>query len=116
MRDAFALLGTLGRRSDEILAQLQELSRRITNMSGTLADLQAQVTQNTSVIESAKTLIQGLAQKLANAGTDPAALDALRTELATSDAALAAAVAANTPAAPVPPTPVPTPPTVPSAA
>jgi hypothetical protein len=73
-----------------------------------MADLTAlttQVSQNTTVIGSAMTLIQGFASQLAAAGTDPAALNALQQQLATSDTALAAAVLANTPtaAAPSPP-------------
>ncbi len=68
-------------------------------MSGTLQSLQTQVTQNTSVIQSAVTLINGFADQLRAAGTDPVALQALQDSLTTSDQALAAAVAANTPAA-----------------
>lgn len=66
-----------------------------------LTDLQAQVQKTTEVETSAVTLIQGIAQKLADAiaAGDPAALTALQTELATSADALAAAVVANTPAA-----------------
>lgn len=63
-------------------------------------DLTAQVAQNTTVIGSALTLIQGFAAELAAAGTDPVALAALQAQLNSSDTALAAAVAANTPAAP----------------
>lgn len=65
-----------------------------------LAALQQQVQQSTTVEASAVTLIQGLAQQIAAAGTDPVALAALTTSLNTSATALAAAVAANTPAAP----------------
>lgn len=65
-----------------------------------LAALTAQVAQNTSVEQSAVTLIQGLASQLAAAGTDPVALSALQSQLNASATALAAAVTANTPAAP----------------
>lgn len=77
-------------------------------MTTALEDLKTQVAANTSVTGSALVLIKGLADKLAAAGTDPAALAALAAELKTSDEALAAAVAANTVAAPVvqPPAPV----------
>lgn len=71
----------------------------------TMADLTAlttQVQENTSVEQSAVTLIQGIAAQLAAAGTDPAKLSALQSQLSTSATALAAAVAANTPAAPTP--------------
>lgn len=71
-----------------------------------LTDLQAQVASNTTVVNSAATLISGLKTALDAAiaaqqdGDDGAALQALSSELAASDAALAAAVTANTPAAP----------------
>lgn len=71
-------------------------------MAGELAALQAQVTQNTTVIESAITLIQGIKAALdaAIASNDPAALTALSAELGAEDQKLAAAVQANTPATP----------------
>ncbi len=62
--------------------------------------LTAQVAANTSVIESALTLIQGLADALKAAGTDPVALAALQSALEAEDTKLAAAVAANTPPTP----------------
>jgi DNA-binding GntR family transcriptional regulator len=65
-----------------------------------LTDLQAQVAQTTTVEQSAITLIEGLAAQLAAAGTDPAALAKLQSDLASSATALAAAITANTPAAP----------------
>lgn len=65
-----------------------------------LTALTAQVTANTTVIESALTLINGFAAQLAAAGTDPVALKALQDQLAAEDTKLADAVAANTPAAP----------------
>jgi len=70
-------------------------------MAGELDALTAQVTKNTDVEASAVVLIQGIAQKLADAiaSGDPAKLTALQGQLSTSADALAAAVAANTPAA-----------------
>ncbi len=64
-----------------------------------LDDLTAQVAKNTTVEESAVTLIKGLAAQLAAAGTDPAKLAALQQQLQTSGTDLAAAITANTPAA-----------------
>ena len=64
-----------------------------------LDDLTAQVTQNTTVEESAVTLIKGLAAQIAAAGTDPTKLAALQTQLNGSATDLADAIAANTPAA-----------------
>lgn len=64
-----------------------------------LDQLKAQVTANTTVIGSAKTLIIGIKQKLdAAIAAGPEALKALSAELKTADDDLAAAVAANTPA------------------
>lgn len=71
-------------------------------MATDLTALQASVANNTTVVQSALTLIQGFSAALAAAGTDPAALAALKASLDASDTALAAAVAANTPAAPTP--------------
>ncbi len=64
-----------------------------------LDDLTAQVAANTSVEDSAVTLINNIAAALAAAGTDPTKLAALQTQLKTSADALAAAITANTPAA-----------------
>lgn len=83
-----------------------DLSPILTALGTIMADLsalQAEVQNNTSVEQSAITLLNGLAAQLAAAGTDPAALAAIVTQLQTNDAALAAAVAANTPAPPPPP-------------
>lgn len=65
-----------------------------------LADLQAAVAAEDTVIDSAVTLIQGIPDLIAAAGTDPAALAALSADINTKAQALGAAVAANTPAAP----------------
>ncbi len=62
--------------------------------------LSAQVAQNTTVEESAVTLINGLAAQIASLKNDPAALQALADSLNKSATDLSAAVAANTPAAP----------------
>ena len=65
-----------------------------------LDDLKAQVAQNKTVIDSALALIAGIADRIAAAGTDPAALADLTAQLKSEDDALAAAVATNTPAPP----------------
>jgi len=71
-----------------------------------LDDLTAQVAANTTVIDSAIVLLEGLKAALDAAGTDPVKLKALSDSLAAEDSKLAAAVAANTPAAPpAPPAP-----------
>lgn len=78
-------------------------------MNSTLDALTAQVHANTSVIQSANLLINGIAQRIADAGVDLAKLQALTDELKAQDASLSSAVAANTPAAPAAPPPVGTP-------
>src|SRR5438309_1709893 len=84
------------RRIEQKLDHLRE------TLMAAIDDLTAQVTTNTSVIESAITLIQNIKALLDAAGTDPAKLAALSATLASEDDKLAAAVAANTPAAPAP--------------
>jgi hypothetical protein len=84
-----------------ILHHLSQIEGRI--MSA-LSDLQAAVAQEDTAIASAITLLQGLKSALdaAIASGDPAALQALSTDIGNQTAALAAAVTANTPAAPAP--------------
>lgn len=69
-----------------------------------LDTLRTEVEENTTVINSAVTLINGLKAKLdaAIASGDPAQLEALSASLDSSSNALAAAVAANTPTDPAP--------------
>ncbi len=90
-----------------ILSHLAYLTTLITNLGGTIvADLTAltnQVAQNTTVEQSAITLIQGLAGQIQAAGTDQTKLNQLVSTLQTSAANLAAAITANTPAAPTTP-------------
>lgn len=64
-----------------------------------LQDLQAAVQAEDTVIASAVTLIQGIAQRIADAGVDPDALQALTDDITAQAASLGAAVQANTPAA-----------------
>lgn len=72
-------------------------------MGKQLDALKAEVAKNTSVIDSAETLLRSLKTKLDEAITsgDPAQLEALSAELGQSSSELAAAVVANTPAEPV---------------
>lgn len=67
-------------------------------MAGELDALTAQVTANTDAEASAIQLLTNLHDLLVAAGTDPAKLTALTTQLQTSKEALAAAIVANTPA------------------
>jgi hypothetical protein len=90
-------------------AKLDKLLQGANVIMADLSELTAEVTRNTSVEQSALTLIQGLAAQIAAAGTDPVKLKALQVQLTANDDALAAAIAANTPAAPPTPTPAPAP-------
>ena len=73
--------------------------RKEYQMSKELDDLTIQVQKNADVEASAIILIQGIADALKAAGTDPVKLQELQASLSTSSDALAAAVAANTPVA-----------------
>lgn len=83
----------------ELEDKLTILSKGITHMSNEVDNLTAQVKANSDVIDSAVTLISGIADRIAAAGTDPVKLKALSDELKNKDDTLAAAVVANTPAA-----------------
>ena len=70
-----------------------------------LDELAGSVASATTVAASAVTLLQGLSQRIADAGADPVRLAALKADLDASTQALADAVVANTPAAADPATP-----------
>ncbi len=63
----------------------------------TLADLQTAVAAEDTVIDSAITLLSGLAAAVAALQPNQAAIDALAADITTKTAALSAAVTANTP-------------------
>jgi hypothetical protein len=63
-------------------------------------DLERQVADTKTVIDSAIVLINGIAARIEAAGVDPVKLAAITADLNAKDDELAAAVAANTPAAP----------------
>jgi ABC-type Zn2+ transport system substrate-binding protein/surface adhesin len=88
---------TARRRHEEIVALIKSLGAQI---MATLADLQAQVAKEDTVIDSAITLLQGLAAQVAALTPNQAAIDALAADIGAKTDALAAAVTANTPAAP----------------
>lgn len=87
LRQGFAQLNTL-------------ITHQGAHMSTQLDALTAQVAANRTVIESAVTLIRGLAQQIQDAAGDPVKLQALVDDLQASDTALAQAVQDNTPAVP----------------
>ena len=66
-------------------------------MAGELARLQTEVAEIGGVVDSAITLIGGLAQQIRDLSGEPAALNALADDLDAKAALLAAAVVANTP-------------------
>lgn len=66
-------------------------------MSAQIDQLKAAVTAENTVIDSAITLIQGLAAQIAALPADAAAIAALASEVQAKSDALAVAVTANTP-------------------
>lgn len=86
-----------------MLAAIQDSLRNIEaqekKLATTLDTVQADVAAEDTVVDSAITLLQGLAAALAAAGTDPAKLQALHSDITNKTQALANAVVANTPAA-----------------
>lgn len=73
-----------------------KLEKGFNEMANELLNLEAEVTETNEVMASAIVLIEGLAAKLDEAGTDPVKLAALKDSLDANSTALAAAVAANT--------------------
>jgi len=69
-------------------------------MAQEINELETEVSEEVTVMGSATTLINGFADRLRDAGVDPAKLAKLQSDLDTSGNALAAAVAANTPGEP----------------
>lgn len=83
------------------LARLtQEFDEQRSNMSVKFDTLRTEVSETKTVMGSAKTLIEGLSQRIKDADGDPVELKAITDDLDGSTNDLAAAVAANTPAAP----------------
>ena len=98
-------LDRITERQQVTLELLLSIHRKVIHMAGELAKLQADVAAESTVVDSAITLLQGLKAALdaAIASGDPSALTALSADIEAKTAVLSAAVAANTPAAP--PTP-----------
>lgn len=81
-----------------IKRRLKLLTERIELMATGMERLTEEVAQNTSVIQSALTLIRGFKAQLEAAQADQAKLAELAAQLDNSEQELAAAVAENTPA------------------
>ena len=62
-------------------------------MAQDISALETEVSETVGVMQSAKTLIDGFAARLADAGADPVKLDQLRADLDSSSTSLAEAVA-----------------------
>lgn len=91
-RDVEALRAHLDARLDHIHERQKEIM-------ATLQDIQDDVTAEDTVIDSAVTLLQGLAAQVAALKPNQTAIDALAADIKAKSDGLAAAVAANTPAA-----------------
>lgn len=90
------------RKLDQILRIATSLQTGELSIMADLSALESELEANTSVTESVKVLVQGLAAQIVAAGTDQVKLDELVAHLQTNDGSLADLVVANTPA--VPPT------------
>lgn len=90
---------------EDRLARIEAHLHRIEHAQGkimsALSDLQASVTAEDTVIDGVVTLLEGLSAALAAAGTDPAALAALKTDIDARTKQMADAVVANTPVRPL---------------
>ena len=110
----FASDANLSVKLDHLANLLETVIEGEKRMSAELDALAQQVAVTDNIMDSAITLIQGLAQQIQNAGTDPAKLQALTDDLMAKSNSLAAAIQANsaiisTPAPTPAPTPEPTP-------
>jgi hypothetical protein len=100
---------TVAARPSQIMdrALLEIILERLIIMATTVDTLVAEVSAQTTVIQSAVTLLQSLHDQIVSAGTDQVALTKLATDLQANTDALSAAVVANTPAAAPAPAPAP---------
>ncbi len=82
------------------LVHLSVLNIKLTrHLMATLADVQAAVTAEDTVIDSAIALLQGLAAQIAALAQNQAAIDALAADISAKTDALSQAIVQNTPAA-----------------
>lgn len=80
----------------EILGIVRSLSRGLRMAQSDIDALRNEVAESRTIMQSAKTLIEGLAERLGAAADDPAEIRAIAAELSDSTDELAEAVAANT--------------------
>lgn len=102
LSDVMARLATMELKLEQQSALLLFLTIGQKLMSSEVDSLATQVTANTTVEQSALTLIQGIAAQVTDAAGDRTKSLALAATLKASGDALAAAVAANTAAAATP--------------
>lgn len=107
------LLNEINAKLDRLLAQQAVQTGVEARMAKTLDDVLADVAAETTVTQSAITLLQGLKAQLdaAIAAGDLTKVQAIADGIEANTASLSAAVIANTPAAPPAPPAPPTPPT-----
>lgn len=99
MAEVTQRLAVLDRKLDRIERKLGLLQREEEIIMSDLTALQSSVTANGDVEQSAIVLLNGLAEALRAAATDPAAIQALADQITAQSSSLAEAVVANTPAA-----------------
>ena len=90
------------RESKEIHNEIHKLLEAVKLMAQSLDQITAAVANESTVIDSAVTLLQGLSAQITAAGVDPAALSALTDTINAKAASLAHAIIDNTPAAEAP--------------
>ncbi len=100
IEDLVDALRSIGTSLNSIDTRLVALELQGTKAMSALDDLTTQVAANTTVEQSAVTLIQGIAAQLAASATDATKVAALSAQLKASADSLSAAIVANTPAAP----------------
>lgn len=89
----------LAEMRQETRAAFRNLTQRMNTLMATMQDVQAAVTAEDTVVDSAIALLQGLAAAVAGLKPDQAAIDALAADITSKTQMLADAVTANTPAA-----------------
>jgi predicted metal-dependent enzyme (double-stranded beta helix superfamily) len=97
---ARAIRGADCRRGTQTI--LDRIATTETRIMATLQDILNDVQDEATVVGSVEALLTQLSDLLKNAGTDPAALQAVKDLVDSNKARLSAAVVANTPAAPTP--------------
>lgn len=104
-----ALILSLVNLTTFVVKKISAIQQQETAEMATLADIQTAVANETTVEQSAITLLQQLSQQLqaALASNDPNAIQSVVDQLNANAQALADAVSANTPAQPTPPAPSP---------